>query len=309
MTIKSIIVSLSVSLTAAISCASPSVSKKETPDKRIVAGSSSKKDLQNLSRGGADAGGGDAVLCYQNVGIRDQVVQDLQESKNPFQPVNLRLDQLENKFHPQLLDLYEGGNVTGFPGETKAVSYARGTAELVYERLRNIAKALPTAELESYSIVPNVQAKYLNWFLSNLSSGDQWIAEPLGVTEIDDATFSGKFPRNCLVAQVAFYNDQSNMIHYDQRIVALMTPLHREALRVHEDLYKLRRRALAGAENFLAINRKNYLTPRAKDFLKDRTSNGVRSTVRQLFTKEKIDNRTIEDLVYLVAKWPDLENE
>jgi len=74
-----------------------------------------------------------------------------------------------------------------------------------------------------------------------LSTPSQWIEEDYGVVEINDETFSGKFPKNCLVAQLAFYNDTTSTVHFDRRISELMGKTDLEALRVHEDFYKFYR--------------------------------------------------------------------
>jgi hypothetical protein len=270
------------------------------------AGGVSKKSEKLSSVGTNSGGGGDAVLCYSSLATRDEVVANLQKSNSPFDSVDLQLNRLEKGFKPQLLDLYEVGKLTGFPSDTKPVSFARETAESVYARLAQVGDTMRGEHLSTRyaGIQPHVYANLVDYFFEGASNGSQWKAEPLGVTEINDATFSGKFPKNCLIAQVAFYNDQTNVIHYDQRIVSLMPSLHREALRVHEDLYRVRRVAALYYADYLKKYWANKDAESQRRFIADKTSNGVRALVAQLFTKDKFDIDTMKDFAYLLSPHP-----
>lgn len=266
----------------------------------------SEKSKAISSHGTNSGGGGDAVLCYSSFATRDEVVAELQKSNSPFDSVDLQLNQLEKGFKPQLLDLYEVGKLTGFPSDTKPVSFVRENAESVYARLAQVRDAMKKEQSPNRfaGIRPQVYANLVDYVFENASKGSQWKAEPLGVTEINDATFSGKFPKNCLVAQVAFYDDQTKVIHYDQRIVSLMPSLHREALRVHEDLYRARRAAAVYYADYIKRFWRNRDVEAQRRFVADKTSNSVRALVAQFFTKDEFDIDTMKDFAYVLSPHP-----
>jgi hypothetical protein len=195
--------------------------------------------LKGQASGGRDGGGGNAVLCYVNTQTKQQVLSEIQKNQSPYTYTDLKLDKLASGFKPELLDLWEARKPVGFPGQQVKPNVLNMSPEKIYERLDSIAKKI-VMDATSYRSDDKVfyASDYLNYAKTTLT---QWKAEPAAVLAINDMTLQAQLPKNCLIAQVAFYDDVNNLVHFDSRIVSLMSAVDQSALRVHEDIYKARR--------------------------------------------------------------------
>jgi hypothetical protein len=176
-------------------------------------------------------GGGNAVLCYAFERTRNEVFDSVVDSRSPFDFVNLQLNQLKPGFKPQLLDLWDARKSVGFPGSEITPVLNNKTPEQIYKELLPI--------VEKFGRLAGAYDQSAKEILEeSRTTPSQWKAEENGVIRIEDATIQSYFPKNCLVAQVAFYDDRTNVVHYDARILRLMEKTDQNALRVHEDFYR-----------------------------------------------------------------------
>lgn len=168
---------------------------------------------------GFGAHGGNAVLCYKSVTTRDAVAKELQDPSMRVE-VDLKLEELERT--PELLDLVEASLPRGL-NSIQDVPILGYSASDVWQKLSIEAK-------DFYKL--SVLLK---------TSENEWASATNGVLELSDATIQQRLPRNCLVSQIARYDDTTSTIFYDRRIYLLMTKIHREALKMHEDIFKFYR--------------------------------------------------------------------
>jgi len=260
-------------------------------------------------RGGSDGGGGNAVLCYKDVKVRNQVFKSMTSSSSPFDYVDLRLNLLQERFKPQLLDLWDARKAFGFPGAGAAIELNDLTPEQVYSALTPVLESLGKLLFGQNNETVN------EFLIRNRTTPAQWKAEENGVIRIEDATIQSHFPENCLVAQVAFYDDTTGIVHYDARILRLMSNVDMNALRVHEDIYHaVRARGLQlsdarermKADIDAAYNSPAYrngatvdtsgLLKLAQAIAKTKTSDLTRQLVANLFTSKKFDEVTVKKL-------------
>jgi hypothetical protein len=205
--------------------------------------------LKGQASGGRDGGGGNAVLCYVNTQTKKQVLSEIQKNQSPYTFTDLKLDKLASGFKPQLLDLWEARKPVGFPGQQVRQNILNVTPEQIYSRLQSISKSISMTRL---SVDSELSANdYLEFSKTKPS---QWKSEPAAILAIDDMSLQAQLPQNCLIAQVAFYDDINNLVHFDSRIVGLMLSEDQSALRVHEDIYRARRVRGADLQNALDIN-------------------------------------------------------
>lgn len=259
--------------------------------------------------GNDSSGGGNAVLCYLNKETRNQVFKSLASSTSPFDYVDLQLKLLQAGFKPQLLDLWDARKPVGFPDTEKYPILEDRTPEEIYAALLPIIESL--GKLPAGDDFETVR----DFLERTQTSSSQWQAEENGVIRIDDMTIQSLFPANCLVAQVAFYDGRTNIVHYDARILRLMEKIDQNALRVHEDIYhavRVRRRQLERALESLQIdiaaayNSQAYKNGAAVDVSgvailrkaidKTQTSDLTRQLVANLFTSKVFGDVTSQKL-------------
>jgi len=135
--------------------------------------------------------------------------------------VDLRLSELESM--PHLLEVIDAQKPVGLFSPI------------------NLAVSGEASVWNIYKTIKQVDPQFWNIFYSSVTDEKQWINEPAGVTEIDDATFSDRFPDNCLVVQVARFDDATKNVHVDQRLIDIMGAADKVALKLHEDLYSFYR--------------------------------------------------------------------
>jgi hypothetical protein len=249
--------------------------------------------------GPGEGGGGNAVLCYASKAVRDQVANDLKKPRTPLDQIDLRLSNLQPGFKPQLLDLWDARKGHGFPGETSSSIQVR-TPEQIYSELAPVL----TGIRESWSNIDGIPDESASTFIARIRTlASQWQAEPGGIIKFEDSSFQAYFPSNCLIAQVAFFNDQTGIVHYDARIVSMMERVDQSALRVHEDLYRgMRLRAqqlvtwIANNELYCRMNGyqvNEVLVARVQSQIQTaKTSDVVRATVAHLFSSPSFNEQT-----------------
>lgn len=209
--------------------------------------------LKGQASGGRDGGGGNAVLCYVNTQTKQQVLSEIQKNQSPYTYTDLKLDKLASGFKPQLLDLWEARKPVGFPGQQVRQNVLNVTPEQIYSRLQSISKSISMTRLSADS--KEISANdYLEFSKTKPS---QWKSEPAAILAVDDMSLQAQLPQNCLIAQVAFYDDINNLVHFDSRIVSLMLSEDQSALRVHEDIYRARR--VRGADLQVALDNSGRL--------------------------------------------------
>src|SRR4051812_34985154 len=88
--------------------------------------------------GPKDSGGGEAVLCYDSIETRNDVVARLVESETDSRMLtseDLQLGHLTRP--PQMADIFESGDVVGI-SDIQAVRPTERSAEAIYARLKEI---------------------------------------------------------------------------------------------------------------------------------------------------------------------------
>lgn len=255
--------------------------------------------------GSSSGGGGNAVLCYSSVAVRNRVAAEIQDSPLPTDPVDLQLSALAAGFKPQLLDLWDARKATGFPGQMNGVEIIVRTPENIYALIDPMMKKYGELTHAFYEQGENAE----NFLKRTRTTAGQWKSEAGGIIRFEDATIQSRFPANCLVAQVAFYDDKSDIVHYDSRIVDLMDKVDQYALRVHEDLYHACRirgqqwqeyvdneiSDVSSSGGTLGIDASALAKVRALIQV-SKTSDAVRLAVANLFTSHLYDDATAQFL-------------
>jgi len=258
------------------------------------------------TEGTAGGGGGNAVLCYTTTQVKQQVFTQIQKNTSPYTYTNLMLDKLEQGFRPQLLDLWEARMLTGFPGAQVKNTVTGISVEELYAKFEPRLKQISTIKLDLSNDGP--AASIDDYLVFAKTKPSQWKAEPAAILPINDMSLVAQLPHNCLIAQVAFYDDVNNIVHFDSRIVRLMELEDQNALRVHEDIYRARRvrgSDLQSIINVYGVNGRIYLSnhglnPYENDVTDvvrrlvraSRNSDAVRALVGHLFTTSNCDETT-----------------
>jgi hypothetical protein len=172
--------------------------------------------------GQGSSGGGDALLCYKTTEIRNRVYNSILKHSESSTPVNLELQNLSKAV--DILDVWEAHKPSGFPGSNSTRAIHSLSVEEIYKKVEEV---LPKF--------------YNDFFKMHITQPVQWREEDYGVLEINDSGYVGKVPDNCLISQIAYYDDTTNLIHFDGRIVNSLSGDQIRALRLHEDLYRFNR--------------------------------------------------------------------
>ncbi len=169
--------------------------------------------------------GGDAVVCFDNLEMRNKVKTALLNNVGSIHPTNpFEEESAKNAVKKvQIFDLYEYQLPTGFPPKSKDLISFNGT--FLEELPKVIARASVKTELgEKLSET----LKYLP--LDNWKESD-------GVVEIDDSENAVILPSLCLLVQIAVR--QENVVFYDRQLFSKLDELNRLALVMHELTYKV----------------------------------------------------------------------
>jgi len=172
-------------------------------------------------------GGGQAVLCYKDLATKELLVNAFKSkvANADSSEIDLRLDSLSQK--PVMRDLFEYGGSRGLKAKRTNLNEGEISYSSIMAKLR---KSNP---------------KFYDLLSQYFTTDSQWISAKSGVVTLKDATFAQRVPQNCLVVQVAIYDDVTGMINFDERIVDSMDDYQKDALRLHEEIYKFYRESVA----------------------------------------------------------------
>jgi ribosomal protein S17E len=115
------------------------------------------------------------------------------------------------------------------------------------------------------------------------------------VLEVNDSGYIGKIPASCLIAQVAYYDEKTNLAHYDSRITSVFSPNEIRNLRLHEDIYRYKR-ALASGLNENCKNARRLNQSACELMTID--SSSVRNAVAYLITHSQYEKEILDDLLW-----------
>ncbi len=225
--------------------------------------------LTTLSYASKDRGGGDAILCYGDPMIKEEVKNSIIKHTQNNSPVNLHIDKLSSK--PIMYDYYEATKLRGFPSSSLASEFVVRQLDTIYKDLRSLTPLF-----------------YENYLSSFITEPYQWIAEEYGVLEIDDIGYQGKISNKCLIVQVAYYDDEADVVRYDKRITDLFDSSQRTTLKLHEDIYKYYRDEVRCYNILLS-----YFEI-AEDEMKFQ-SDRVHQVVQYLIKNESLEKHRLED--------------
>lgn len=176
--------------------------------------------------GPGEGGGGNAVMCYKTSAIRDMVYSSVKlqrvnsriDSRNE---IDLQLSQLSE--NPTLADLFEIRDGLGFLQNPSSEANPTYMIKNYYDQIQKMAPA------------------FYQRFSPFITRESQWRPASSGVIELADANYIARFPANCLVVQVAYFDDRLQTVSYDRRITDLMNNLNKVGLKMHEDVYRFYR--------------------------------------------------------------------
>ncbi len=209
---------------------------------------------------GQGKGGGDVVLCYQSVEVKERVKTSIKEHSRSSTPVNLMLDKLEGEV--LMLETYMALRPVGL-FDTQVLEINSFSASEVYEIIKD-----------------NVSESLYKYLSESITKDEQWRSSPYGVLEVHDSGYIGKIAPNCLVVQVAHYLDDINLVYFDSRITSLMNAQELRTLKIHEDLYR----------------RQRFLYKQSGKRLK--SSMTLREAVTYFITREKFDDEGIVKVLF-----------
>ncbi len=218
------IFALGIGVTA---CGSKSEHQALSPSRATIgtSGLGGPQDFLTGLAGGDKGNGGDAVVCFSDSTVQEQVRLELFRNQaggtnsNPFaKPETMRVVS-----SVELLDLYEYKLPNGFPPKRREVMKVDGTFQetvpAIFSRLEK-KSAFATTLRDVYKTIP------LN----------HWHASP-GVVEINDSSQAFLLPSECLLIQVAARI--SDQVYYDEHLWNKMDELNHTALVLHELIYKI----------------------------------------------------------------------
>ncbi len=242
---------------------------------------------------GGHIGGGNALLCYKSVNVRNHVDKEMRArgiekstSIDAISVIDFQLNQLSQR--PELIDYIDAKKATGLPTDLveKSTDSALRSINSIYEKLK-------TDDPLFYKL-----------FESSITKKEQWIPQD-GIARVSDANFDYRFPKNCLIAQVAHFNDVTQKINYDKGIVSLFDKANLTALKLHEDFYWFYRKSLyqriSYFKSFDSYTR--FYDYWFEKWLKNSTANSdtVRPLVGYVLMNENYNTHEFKNLAKLVA--------
>ncbi|MBS1985610.1 MAG: hypothetical protein JST16_15715 [Bdellovibrionales bacterium] len=179
----------------------------------------------SLAAGFDKGNGGDSVVCFKSLSMRNQVQETLLKNRysnapqDPFENPGA-LDDIESI---RTLDLYEYQLPTGFPPQVHPLLSLSGDLPTRIRTVIDRAKTRTTLGDkidETYSKIP-----LANWKASQ------------AVVEIDDSNEAEILPANCLLIQQAVR--QGNIVYYNAKLFHLLDDTSKTALVIHELVYEI----------------------------------------------------------------------
>ncbi len=163
-----------------------------------------------------ERGGGEEVLCYKNQETRDRIYDILQKGH----AADLHLDELSGP--PQMRDSFE--------------------AFLRWGPFSLDQNGVPNTTIDQ--LLGHLTELKMPYFKNFFSRQDpKWEGVHSRIPRVLDSPkiWYPPVPKNCLIAQLAYYDDLNNVVHYDEDITGLMSPSELIAFKLHEIIYAFAR--------------------------------------------------------------------